>query len=51
MIRQVLSMVDTSGLAMASIVFFVVFFISVLFWVYLPKNKKHYERMKNLPLQ
>ena len=51
MFREAFSQFNDTHLTFIGLFIFVTFFIGLLFWVYLPMKKKHFERMRNLPLQ
>lgn len=51
MLRNAFTHFTDSHLTMIGLIIFVLFFLGLLLWVFLPFNKKHYQRMKKLPLQ
>lgn len=51
MFREAFAHFSDTHLTFIGLGIFVSFFIGLLFWVFLPMQKKHFERMRNLPLE
>lgn len=51
MFREAFAHFNDTNLTFIGLGIFVTFFVGLLFWVYLPMKKKHFERMRNLPLE
>lgn len=51
MLREAFRYFNDETLSLIGLIIFVVFFIGLLIWVFLPSQKKYLNKMKHLPLQ